>query len=400
MAHMIIRNTPDAAQMLTQMRTDARFDVSDDDGACVPDWGAVTAIRGDPPPPKVPKVFMSNDCVFNCAYCTCRTTRDCRRYALQPRELARWAVREAEGQRRGIFLTSAIYRNADYTEELIIETLKIIRRDHGFGGYVHAKIMPGADPLLIAEAGRWADRLSVNIEVARSEGYRMVAKQKNRNNILTPMRQISDLITGTKGGRGRFATSQTTQVMAGAAGEDDHTILTLSRALYDRYRLSRVYYTAFHYTQEAKGYDLPPTVTPQWRMARLYQADRLMQLYGFAPEELAPEDAPLLAQDIDPKTAWALRNLHLFPVEANTADYEMLLRVPGLGVTSAKRIVAARRMGALTFDILRRIGVSLKRSQFFLTCGGRMQQRVLPDAPVLRGVLAGQRGFEQMTLEM
>ena len=135
-------------------------------------------------------------------------------------------------------------------------------------------------------------------------------------------------------------------------------------------------------------------------MARLYQADRLMQLYGFAPEELAPEDAPLLAQDIDPKTAWALRNLHLFPVEANTADYEMLLRVPGLGVTSAKRIVAARRMGTLTFDILRRIGVSLKRSQFFLTCGGRMQQRAMPDVAALHGVLAVHRGFEQMTLEM
>jgi putative DNA modification/repair radical SAM protein len=402
LANVLLRSAPQETQMLAQMREDARFDVGDDDGACVPDWGSVTAIHAPAAPPKVPKVFLSNDCVFNCAYCTCRVTRDCRRYALQPRELARLSVLEAERQHRGIFLTSAIYRGADYTQELIIETLKIIRRDHGFGGYVHAKVMPGADPALIAEAGRWANRLSVNIEVARSEGYRAVAKQKNRENILMPMRTISEMIAEGKGSRQMpFATSQTTQLMAGAAGEDDRTILTLSRALYDRYRLRRVYYTAFHYTHPAKGYDLEPVDTPSWRMARLYQADRLMQLYGFRPEELADASAPNLAQDVDPKTAWALRNLHLFPVDVQTAEYEMLLRVPGIGVTAAQRIVAARRLGRLDYEGLRRIGVSLKRSRFFISCGGRGAPgfTFAPDLPGLRTVLAGERGREQLTLD-
>lgn len=400
MTHVIVRSVPPATQVLAQMREDARFDVSDDDGACVPDWGSVTAIHGPPPPPKVPKVFMSNDCVFNCAYCTCRATRDCRRYALQPRELARFAVLEAERQHRGIFLTSAIFRNADYTQELIIETCRIIRQEHAYGGYLHAKVMPGADASLIAETGRLANRLSVNIEVARSEGYRMVAKQKNRDNILTPMRTIRDLIAEGGGRRRGFATTQTTQLMAGAAGEDDRTILTLSRALYDRFHLNRVYYTAFHYAHPAKGYDLAPVDTPHWRMARLYQADRLMQLYGFTPQELTDETAPNLPADLDPKAAWALRNLHRFPVDAQSADYEMLLRVPGIGVTAAQRIVAARRLGRLDFDALRRIGVSLKRSRFFLTCNGRSYCGFSTETPGLRAVLTGERNMEQMTMEL
>ena len=404
MANVILRGSPTVEDMLAQMRSDAQYEVSDDDGSCIPDLAAISSIKSKPAPPKVPKVFLSNDCVFNCAYCCCRSGNECkRRYVHTPRELAYLSVQEAGRNGHGIFITSAIHRNPDYTEELIIETLKVIRRELQYGGYVHAKVMPGTDQLLIREAGKYADRLSVNIEVAKSEGYRRIAKQKNRNNILSPMRNISDLIAEAKathpGRRPPFATSQTTQLMAGSTEEDDRTILNLSRALYDRYLLKRVYYTAFHYEEDAAGYDLPRTVTPLWRMSRLYQADRLMQLYGFRPDEIAPEGAPNLECDIDPKAAYALRNLHLFPVEVNTADYELLLRVPGIGVTYAQRILAARRQCAVTFDVLRKIGVSLKRSRHFIACGEKMESAVALEPALLRGLLAdGTDGQTEMGL--
>jgi len=171
-----------------------------------------------------------------------------------------------------------------------------------------------------------------------------------------------------------FATSQTTQLMAGSTDENDYEILRLSKALYDKYHLKRVYYTSFEYKNLAKGYDhLAPVSTPAWRMKRLYQADRLMQIYGFTPEEIAPESATVLESDIDPKAAWAIRNIHLYPIEVNTADYEMLLRIPGIGVTFAGRIIKARKYCKITHDILRALGVSLKRSRHFLTCNGKFQ---------------------------
>jgi len=320
---------------------------------------------------------MSNDCVFNCSYCGCRRCRDGRtRYTNTPREFAQMAQDAAFANGGRVFITSAIYKNPDYTEELIIETMRILRQEMGYMGYLHAKVMPGCDRELIRRAGFFADRLSVNIEVARSEGYKSIAHDKNKTNILGPMGDISGLINEAKGEKGRFrprfASSQTTQLMAGSTGEDDFTILNLSKALYNKYRLSRVYYTPYHPLKHAEGYgDRPQEPTPVWRPTRLYQADRLMQLYGFTPEDIAPAEAPNLAYDFDPKAAWALRNLHLFPIEVNSADYEMLLRIPGIGVTYAKRILEARGQCRLTHDILARLGVSLKRSKHFLTADGK-----------------------------
>ena len=338
-------------------------------------------IRGGIRAPKAaqtaPKVFMSNDCVFNCSYCGCRRCRDGRtRYTNTPREFAQMAMDAASANGGRVFITSAIYKNPDYTEELIIETMRILRREMDYRGYLHAKVMPGCDRELIRQAGLYADRLSVNIEVARSEGYQSIAHDKNKTNILKPMGHISNLIHEAKADKGRykprFAASQTTQLMAGSTGEDDFTILNLSRALYDKYRLSRVYYTAYNPQPFAEGYEnRPEDATPVWRPTRLYQADRLMQLYGFSPEDIAPADSPNLSVDFDPKAAWALRNLHLFPVEVNTADYDMLIRIPGIGVTYAKRIIEARRDCRLTHDILARLGVSLKRSIHFLTADGK-----------------------------
>lgn len=354
------------------MREDARFEVANDVDAEACALRSAEGVRAPSAPPKVPKTFMASKCVFNCAYCGCRCGREDRtNYILTPAELAKTSVDAAKQNRHGVFVTSAIYRNADYTQELLAESVRIMREELGYGGYIHAKVMPGADPLLIAKTGRYASRLSVNIEVAKSEGYARIAKQKNRDNILTPMGEISGQIAAAKQERLPFAVSQTTQLMAGSTDEDDKTILTLSQALYKKYRLKRVYYTAFQYRHEAKGYDeLPFRSTPYWRMARLYQADRLMQLYGFTPEDVTPEGSPFLECDLDPKSAYALRHLDLFPVEVNRADYESLIRVPGIGITSAKKILAARRHCKITHELLVKMRISLKKCSFFITCNG------------------------------
>jgi predicted DNA-binding helix-hairpin-helix protein len=345
-------------------------------------------------------MFLSSACVFNCAYCGCRCGREERQsYTNTPSELARLAVHEAVKNGHGVFISSAIYKNADYTQELLAECARLIREEHGYRGFLHAKVMPGTDPLLIAKTGKYANRLSVNIEVAQSSGYERIAKQKNKANILAPMASISEQILSAKyDGRG-FATSQTTQLMAGSTNEDDRTIMTLSSALYKKYRLRRVYYTAFQYRNEAKGYEnenLQITRTPYWRMARLYQADRLMQIYGFTPDDVTPQTEPNLYEDIDPKAAWALRHLDMYPVEVNTADFETLIRVPGIGVTYARRIIEARRHCTVTHELLKKMRVSLKRSVYFITCDGRYMGGNILSSPDVRSVLKS--GHDELSI--
>ena len=395
MANIILNPPLSVQEKLNLMQHDARFDVADDDTACMPDLSSIRdEIKAKPGPPKVPKVMVSNNCIFNCAYCGCRSSADAGcRYTNEPKEMAKIVMDAARDSGQGVFVTSAICKDADYTEELIVETIKSVRKDYGYKGYIHAKIMPGADPELIRRAGLYANRLSVNIEVAKSEGYERVAKNKNKDNILTPMRQISRLIQNAKEEQSRFAprfaTSQTTQLMAGSSDESDYEILRLAGAMYKTYDLKRVYYTAFQYKHPAQGYDdLSPVATPVWRMKRLYQADRLMQIYGFTPEEIAPESEPNLFYDIDPKAAWALRHIHLYPIEVSTADYEMLLRIPGIGVTYATRIIKARKYCKITHDVLKALGVSLKRSRHFLTCDGKYQGEKCDKIENYRSLLA------------
>lgn len=395
MVCMNLSQTPSLQDKLLQMQEDAQYDVADAELSygqvnheqdCIPDPSIFQDIRSPGNPPKVPKVFLSNQCRFNCAYCGCRASREDKvRYCHQPRELAELSVRTAGQNGHGVFVTSAVFRNADYTEELIIETLRIMREELFYKGYIHAKVMPGTDPDLIAKAGRYANRLSVNIEVAKSSGYERIARQKNKYNILEPMQAISNLVQSARQYKIRtplLVRSQTTQLMAGSTEETDRTILTLSQALYKKYRLSRVYYTAFKYLQPAKGYeDLPQTLTPFWRVHRLYQADRLQQLYGFTPDEVVPEQAPNLSEDMDPKLAWALRNIHLFPIEVNQADYEELLRIPGIGLTYAQKIIRARLHGTVTHRTLKQMGINMKKSTYFLTCNGKYEGGWLLDEP-------------------
>ncbi|MCL1807154.1 MAG: biotin synthase [Oscillospiraceae bacterium] len=379
MANVQLKPELTAEDKFSLMEEDGRFEVTE---PAAPVYEQTQMTLSSPkatrrPPP--PKVFLSNDCVFNCSYCGCRCGREeKKRYTNTPRELARLAVESAHANGGSVFITSAVVKNPDYTEELMIEAMRIMRGELGYRGTLHAKVMPGADPGLIRQAGSYANQLSVNIEVAKSEGYKAIARDKNRTSILRPMTEISRLIREAKAEKSphkpRFAVSQTTQLMAGSTGEDDLTILNLSSALYGKYGLQWIYYTPYQYLQQARGYEERPEVsTPGWRMTRLYQADRLMQLYGFTPGEITPESAPNLTNDFDPKASWALRNLHLFPVEVNTAPYEMLIRIPGIGITTAKRILDERRLGRVTHDVLRRMKVPLKRSRHFLTADGKFE---------------------------
>jgi putative DNA modification/repair radical SAM protein len=397
MVHINHENKLSLEDKILQMREDALYDVADPqlsygpsetEEESIPDPSIFQDIHAKQAPPKVPKVFVSNKCIFNCAYCGCRASHEAKsRYCNSPREMAELSVQQAKDNGHGVFITSAIYQNANYTEELIIETLRIMREELFYQGYIHAKVMPGTDPSLIEKAARYANRLSVNIEVAQNSGYERVAKQKNKNNILLPMQQISTIVQNGKQYRSRsnpiMAKSQTTQLMAGSTEETDRTITALSQALYRKFKLSRVYYTAFQYVHEAKGYELPITQTPLWRVRRLYQADRLMQLYGYTPDEITPEQSPNLNENLDPKLSWALRNLHLFPIEVNDADYEQLLRIPGIGLTYAERIIKAQRYGTITHSTLRKIGVALKKSTFFLTCNGKYEGGNLLEHPEL-----------------
>lgn len=390
MAGVILHKKPEGMALIRQMAEDAAFEVSGDGDAEQTAILCAGGIHARPRPPKVPKLYLAGHCAFNCAYCALRAGREDRHsYALEPRALARLAVAQAERSGRGVFLSSAILKNADYTQERLAETVRIMREELFYGGYIHAKVMPGADPGLIARTGAHANRLSVNIEVAHSAGYLRVAKQKTRALILSPMGAISGQIRAAREENRPFARSQSTQLMAGAIGEDDRTILILSSALYKTYGLRRVYYTAFGYAHEAKGYpDLPLMRTPLWRVARLYQADRLMALYGFSPDDVAPAGAAMLEEDMDPKAAWALRNLSLYPVEVNTADFETLLRVPGIGLTYARLILEARRCCVVTHEVLRKIRVPLKRAAPFITCAGRYRGGGLLDSAGLRAHLA------------
>ncbi len=400
MSSIILPKTLDREEKIAAMREDAKFEVASDSDAETTALLCAEGIKGKAAPPKIPKLFLASHCVFNCAYCGCRCGRENRdNYCSTPRELASLAVDAAKNNGHGVFVTSAIYKNADYTQELIAESVRIMREEQSYAGFIHAKVMPGADPLLISRTGKYANRLSVNIEVAQSVGYARIAKQKNKDNILTPMKEISEQIAGAKYEKAKFAVSQTTQLMAGSTGEDDRVIMTLSKALYHKFRLKRVYYTAFQYRHDAKGYEsenLPHVATPYWRMARLYQADRLLTLYGFTPDDVTPAEEPFLSEDIDPKAAWALRHMDMYPVEVNTADYEALIRVPGIGITYANRIIAVRRHCNVTHDIFRKLGIPQKKCRYFITCGGKYEGGDALFSEKLRGYLSS--GCEQLSI--
>lgn len=341
------------------------------------------------------KVLMTNSCIYDCQYCINRRSNDTRRAAFTPRELADLTI---EFYRRnyieGLFLSSGILKNPDYTCEQMIRVLELLRGEYRFNGYIHAKAIPGADSALLARLGMLSDRMSVNIELPSQQSLKLLAPDKSKHSILGPMGYISGRIQENSSDlvhyrhAPKFAPAgQSTQMIIGATPDSDLQIMTLSEALYRRYGLKRVFYSAYMPVSNSRL--LPTTAPPLLREHRLYQADWLMRFYGFRANELLDASHPDLNPYLDPKCGWAIAHLEEFPIEVNTAPYEMLLRVPGIGVKSAQRIVAARRTGRLDFEGLKKIGVVLKRAQYFLTCSGKMLEglRVTGDA-ALRSILS------------
>lgn len=403
------------------------------------------------------KVLFTNECIFDCKYCINRSSNDVPRASFTPRELCELTIGfYKRNYIEGLFLSSGILHTPDYTMELICETLRMLREEYHFRGYIHCKTIPGANPLLIEYAGWYADRMSVNLELPTNEGLRRLAPNKTRKHILGPMRQIQNGIgesrqllgmmggnhsayyftkraaaqagiaerfhkgvlpggaeedknrlvseekcsvsnakmlypgktagvvqeasatglslldsIGRSTGRGFAAAGQSTQMIIGATPETDYQLVSVAEALYQKFDLKRVFYSAFVKVNEDSLLPDLPGGPPLLREHRLYQADWLMRYYGFAAGELLTEKRPNFNAVLDPKCDWAVHHMELFPVEVLKADYFLLLRVPGIGPKSAKRIVEARRSGVLSFEDLKKVGVVLKRARYFITCDGK-----------------------------
>lgn len=346
------------------------------------------------------KVLMSNCCAFDCSYCVNRKSNDVPRATFSPRELAELTI---EFYRRnyieGLFLSSAVLGTPDYTTERMLTVLRLLRNEYHFGGYIHAKTIPGTSPELIRQMGYLADRLSVNVELPSEQSLHLLAPDKGRHSIFRPMKQIS--VAGEESRQEltlyrhapKFAPAgQSTQMIVGASPETDYHILQLSEGMYQKYGLKRVFYSAYIPVSDDTRLPALDTKPPLLREHRLYQADWLLRFYGFRANELLDDNAPDFDPALDPKCCWALRHPEFFPVEVNRADYEALLRVPGIGVVSAKRILVARRSGALRAEDLKKLGVVMKRAQYFLICGGRYASPLkLSQEGILQNLMAVER---------
>ena len=325
------------------------------------------------------KILYTNKCIYDCKYCINRSSNELERTSFTPKEVVDLTINfYRRNYIEGLFLSSGVERNPDYTMENLVKIIKDLRLIHKFNGYIHVKAIPGADPKFIYEAGLYADRMSVNIELPSEESLKLLAPQKSKADILKPMGLIKHSILESneykkKGFKSPKFTpgGQSTQIMVGATNESDLRVISLTEGLYNIFGLKRVYYSA--YVPVVENINLPSiqTTPPLLKEHRMYQADWLLRYYGFKANELLDERNPNFDVELDPKAFWALNNLDKFPVEVNNAPYEMLLRVPGIGVTSALRIIRARRLCNLSYDNLKKIGIVLKRARFFLTCSGK-----------------------------
>ena len=339
-------------------------------------WGICHSFTPDGRCISLFKILLTNHCIYDCAYCTNRRSNDVKRTAFTPRELAELTI--AFYQRNyieGLFLSSGVMRNPDYTMEQMLRVVKLLREQYRFNGYIHMKAIPGASDELIAQAGRYADRMSVNLEIPSEENLKLLAPEKSYSEVFAPMRFIQQGMLESAEERKKYRSAprfvpagQSTQLIIGATPDNDRQILTLASALYRRPSFKRVYYSG--YIPVNRGDSRLPALAapPLVRENRLYQADWLMRFYEFKASEIVDEAHPDLDLDLDPKMGWALRHPEFFPVDVNMAPYEMILRVPGIGVKSAKLIVASRRYGRLSSTQLKKIGVVMKRAQYFILC--------------------------------
>ena len=336
------------------------------------------------------KILLSNDCSYGCRYCQIRCGNDLSRVSLSVKELVDLTMNfYRRNYIEGLFLSSAVLGNPEKTMELMFRVVRSLRRDYGFNGYIHLKGIPGASPETIRKAGFHADRMSVNIELPSEDSLKRLAPQKNRKAILAPMALLNgeEERRRSRGGLAQksqfLPAGQTTQMIIGATPETDSHIIHLSEALYRRFRLKRIYYSA--YTPVNKDRLLPSTSPPPLaREHRLYQADWLLRFYRYRADEILDAASPFLDTELDPKAAWAARHPEFFPLEINRASYEEILRIPGIGIKSALRIIKARRHSSLDFSHLKAMGVVLKRARHCILCRGRSLDNIEVGGPRLR----------------
>jgi putative DNA modification/repair radical SAM protein len=320
------------------------------------------------------KILFTNYCIYDCSYCINRSSNDIKRAAFTPKEVADLTINfYKRNYIEGLFLSSGIITSEDHTMELILKTLKLLRYEHGFNGYVHVKLIPGSSEHLIRAVTKLSDRVSSNIELPSEKSLALLAPDKTKEKLFEPLQIVkNDALE-----RGKKIIGMSTQMIIGASPESDYDILKLSDAFYNKGLLKRVYFSAYIPTVSHKHLPTIDTPPPLLREHRLYQADWLMRFYGFSWDEITTQDDPFLDERFDPKLAWALRNLHLFPVEVNRADKEMLLRVPGFGTRSVSKILRARRVKPLNTSSLETMKISLKRARYFITVGGKKIQNTI-----------------------
>jgi putative DNA modification/repair radical SAM protein len=352
------------------------------------------------------KILLSNDCIYDCRYCVNRRSNDIPRASFSPRELAELTIQfYRRDYIEGLFLSTAVEKSPDYTMEKIIRVLTLLREEYEFQGYIHVKVIPGADPLLLYRAGLLADRMSVNIEQPSEHSLRLLAPQKSLSSMYHSMKQLKDRIQENRAERRRFRHAphfvpggQSTQMIVGASQDSDLLILHTTQALYQKFGLKRVYFSAYVPVNQDSTLPAVNTAPPLLREHRLYQSDWLLRFYHFKAEEIVDPAHANLETDIDPKTAWALRHPEFFPLEVNLASYEELLRVPGIGTKSAWRIVSQRRVAAISVDEIKKLGVVFKRAQYFITCKGVYAGNKPYDPETIRKLMVPNTSLQQMSL--
>lgn len=352
------------------------------------------------------KILLTNYCIYDCLYCVSRKSNDIKRAGFTVEEVVELTINfYRRNYIEGLFLSSGIFKNPDYTMERLVRVAKKLRIDHRFNGYIHLKTIPGCSEELINEAALYADRLSVNIELPSENSLKALAPEKKRVDIIRPMAYLSKNISGFREERKRIGTApsfapagQSTQMVIGASQENDLQIMSVANALYKKFQLKRVYYSGYVPISNDARLPLLGTPVPMIRENRLYQADWLLRFYHFSLNEIVDINHPQLDLDIDPKLSWALRNLHRFPVDINKDDYEMIMRVPGIGVGSAVKIVQARRYSQLSWEELKRMGIVYNRAKHFVICKGmKVAPRDIHEAKLRAQLLAQSKYASSLT---
>ena len=343
------------------------------------------------------KILLTNVCIFDCAYCVSRKSNDIKRAAFTVQEVIELTINfYRRNYIEGLFLSSGIFKNADYTMERLIRIAKELRLKNNFNGYIHLKTIPGASEELIKEAGLWADRLSINVEMPTEKSLALLAPDKKQGLMLESMEHVKTAIIANREEKRLFKKApsfapagQSTQIVIGATPETDLEILYLANGFYKKYHMRRVYYSGYVPVSNDNRLPAIGTPVPMMRENRLYQADWLMRFYGFKVNEIVDFQNPLLDIDIDPKLSWALRNLALFPLDVNIADKQMLMRIPGIGIQSVNKICAARKFGKITWEHLKKMGVAINRAKYFLHTGTFFERKEWQPWQIKQFILSG-----------